>query len=106
MDNIQEEHNKAILSQDELKDIEIDQFKEEDAKSIDIPRDGEDTSMKNDKSKISYQLGSSNFMKLGFLVDEKIPNRNGFHIDNDGLASWFQNNKYPMENKIFQIIYY
>jgi hypothetical protein len=88
MENIQEEDNKAFMSQDELKDINIDQFKEE------------DTSIKNDKEKIACQLGSSTFIKLGFLADQKIPNNNSFHIDNDGLSSCFQNNKYTITNRI------
>lgn len=61
--------------------------------------------MKKDKDKISYQLGSSTFVKARFLADDKIMSIN-FHIDNDGLASCFQNNQYPIANRIFQSMRY
>lgn len=92
------------------KDTTIDQVKEEeDAKptmeQIDIPNDQEETYMKNDTTKISYQLGSSTFIKACFLVEEKISNIN-LHIENDGLESFFQNNHCPITNRIFQSMSY
>lgn len=73
---------------------------------IDISNDQEQISMTEVKASISYQLGSYTFIKAGFLADEKIPIINGFHLNNDGLASFFQNNKYPIINKIFQSLQY
>lgn len=50
------------------------------------------------EDKRSYQLGSSTFIKLGFVVDDEIPS-NSFHKHNDGLASCFQNEKYPLQTE-------
>jgi hypothetical protein len=61
--------------------------------------------MKNDTTRISYQLGSSTFIKAGFLAEEKISSIN-FHIDNDGLASFFQHNQYRIANRICQNMQY
>jgi hypothetical protein len=105
-------HKEVTMDQveEELKDAIIDQVKEEEDKKaiiekIGIPNDQEETYMKNDTTKTSYQLGSSTFIKAGSLVEEKISSIN-FHIQNDGLASCFQNNQYPITNRICQSMQY
>ena len=59
----------------------------------------------DNEAKTLYQLGSSIFVKAGFLADENITS-DSIHIPNDGLASCFQNNKYPIANRIFQSMQY
>jgi hypothetical protein len=113
MDNIQEEHKQDTMDrvkEDELKDTTTNQFKEEEdtkptMEQIVIPNDQEETNMTNDTIRISYQLGSSTFIKVGFLAKEKISSIN-LYIYDDGLASFFQNNKYPIAIKNFQSMHY
>jgi hypothetical protein len=100
MDQVEEGHKEAT----------IDQVKEEEdtkatIEKIGIPNDQEETYMKNDTTKIFYQLGSSTFIKAGFLAEEKVSSIN-FHIEDYGLASCFQNNQYPIANRICQRMQY
>lgn len=54
----------------------------------------------------SYQVGSTIFIQSSFLENEKIESSNDSWFYDDGLASFFQSEEYPIANKMCQIMNY
>ena len=57
-------------------------------------------SINNKTVSSSYQFGPTIFIQSGFLTDEKIESSNDSRLYDDGLASYFQSEEYPIANKI------
>ena len=59
----------------------------------------------DNEAKTLYHLGLSIFVRAGFLAVENMTS-DSIQIHKDGLASCFQNNKYPITNRIYQSMQY